>query len=135
MLLLLLNTYRYVLLLLLLFDPIRLRFDSISIGQGFGTNSTYFRISFDSILFQFDSIRLCTSCEVIINIIPNPNNVMDVNEIESHPAQRCDSIRSDSIKIRFYFNWMPVWYQFYQNGNHLRFDSISIRFDSIVHLL
>jgi hypothetical protein len=51
------------------FDPMRFRSDSISIGCGFGTNSTRFRISFDSILFQFDSIRLCISCDVVIIII------------------------------------------------------------------
>jgi hypothetical protein len=39
------------------FDRIRLRFDSISIGCTFGTNSARFRISFDSIIIQFDSIR------------------------------------------------------------------------------
>jgi hypothetical protein len=51
------------------FNQIRFRFDSISIGCRFGTDSTQFRISFDSILFQFDSIRLCTSCDVLIIII------------------------------------------------------------------
>jgi hypothetical protein len=39
------------------FDPMRFRFDSISIGCQFGTDSTQFQISFDSILIQFDSIR------------------------------------------------------------------------------
>jgi hypothetical protein len=84
-----------LLLLLLLsirFDPIRFRFDSISIGCRVRTNFTQFRIS-------FDSIRLCTSGDVIIIIIiiiiiPNPNNVMDVNEDRKSPGgeERCDSI-------------------------------------------
>jgi hypothetical protein len=47
-------------------DPIRLRFDSISIGCRFGNDSTPFsnQVRFDSNSIRFDSIR--TSCDVLL---------------------------------------------------------------------
>jgi hypothetical protein len=51
------------------FDPIRLRFDSISIGCRFGTNSTRFRISFNSILFQFDSIQIAPPVTLLLLLL------------------------------------------------------------------
>jgi hypothetical protein len=51
------------------FDPIRFAFDSISIGCRFGTDSTQFRISFDSILFQFDSIRFAPPVTLLLLLL------------------------------------------------------------------
>jgi hypothetical protein len=76
------------------FDPMRFRFDSISIRCWFGTNSTRFRISFDSILIQFDSIRFAPPVTYWWN---------ECEWIRNSPGaeERCDSIRCDSDSIRF----------------------------------
>jgi hypothetical protein len=51
------------------FDPIRLRFDSISIGSRFGTDSTQFQISLDSILIQFDSIQFAPPVTLLLLLL------------------------------------------------------------------
>jgi hypothetical protein len=46
-----------------------IRFDSIFIGCRFGTNSTQFRISFDSILIQFDLIRFAPPVTFLLLVL------------------------------------------------------------------
>jgi hypothetical protein len=102
----------------------------------------------NSILIQFDLI--CTSCDVLllfnsrtrliwfdllhlqwrIIIILNPNNVRWM-WMKYKVTWHRGAIRSDSIAIRSYFDWIGIWYQFNPISNQLWFDSILIQFGSI----
>jgi hypothetical protein len=120
------------------FDPIRLRFDWISIGCRFGTNCTRFRISFDSILFQFDFAPPVTLLLLFESICCTSSDVLLLYQTLIMWDECKWNRKSPGTEVRFDLIWLGVDLilirrRFGTNSTRLRmsFDSILFQFDLI----